>query len=57
MASLVEDMLCYGRTSLTKVVVIGPGRDVLFYGRWSQEEGLSLGETRDASFTLTGVGT
>ena len=41
---LVEDMLCHGRTSLAKAVVMGPGRAVLFYGRWSLGEGLSLGE-------------
>ena len=29
-APLVEDMLCDARTSLTKAVVIGPGRVVLF---------------------------
>ena len=32
-APLVEDMLCYARTGLTKAVVMGPGRAVLFYGR------------------------
>ena len=31
MAPLVEDMLCDTRTSLTKTVVMGPGRAVLFY--------------------------
>ena len=30
MAPLAEDMLCDARTSLTKAVVIGPGRAVLF---------------------------
>ena len=54
---LVEDMLCYARTGLTKAVVIGPGRAVLFYGRQSLGEGLSLGKSRDAAFILTGVGT
>ena len=54
---LVEDMLCYGRTGLTKAVVMDPGRAVLFYGRWSMGEGLSLGKVRDATFTLTGAGT
>ena len=34
-APLVEDMLHDARASLTKVVVIGPGRAVLFYGRHS----------------------
>ena len=54
---LVEDMLCYARTGLTKAVVTGPGRAILFYGRHSLGEGLSLGEARDAAFILTGVGT
>ena len=36
-APLVEDMLCYARTGLTKAVVMGPGRSILFYGRWSLE--------------------
>ena len=38
-------------------MVTGPGRAVLFYGRWSLGEGLSLGESRDTTFVLTGVGT
>ena len=29
---LVEDMLCYSRTELTKAVVAGPGMAVLFMG-------------------------
>ena len=53
---LVEDMLCYARTGLTKAVVTGPGRAVLFYGRHSLGEGLSPDESRDATFMLTGVG-
>ena len=57
MAHLVEDMLCDARTSLTKAVVMGPGRAVLFYGRHSLGEGLTLGKTRDATFLLTGAGT
>ena len=36
---------------------MGPGRAILFYGRHSLGEGLSLGEARDATFTLTGAGT
>ena len=56
-APLVEDMLCYARTDLTKAVVMGPGRAVLFYGRCSLGEGLSLGKSRDATFMLIGVGT
>ena len=54
---LVEDMLCNARTGLTKAVVTGPGRAILFYGRHSLGEGLSLGKARDAVFVLTGVGT
>ena len=30
-APLVEDMLCYARTGLTKAMVTGPGRAVLFF--------------------------
>ena len=50
-------MLCDVRTGLTKAVVIGPGRAVLFYGRCSLGEGLTTDEARDAVFLLTGVGT
>ena len=57
MAPLLEDMLCYARTGLTKSVVTGPGRAVLFYGRHSLGEGLSPDESRDAAFMLTGAGT
>ena len=57
MAPVVEDMLWHGRTGLTKAIVIGPGRAVLFYGRQSLGEGLSLGEVRDTAFTLSVVGT
>ena len=57
MAPLVENMLCDARTGLTKAVVMGPGRAVLFYGRHSLGEGLTLGEARDAAFLLTGAGT
>ena len=56
MAPIVVDMLHQGRTGLTKAVVTGPGRDVLFYGRWSLGEGLSLGEVRDVVHMLTGAG-
>ena len=45
------------RTSLTKAVVTGPGRAVLFYGRHSLGEGLTTDEARDAAFLLTGAGT
>ena len=37
-APLVEDMLCHGRTGLTKAIVMGPGRAVLFYRRQSLGE-------------------
>ena len=57
MAPLVEDMLCDARASLTRAVVIGPGRAVLFYERHSLGEGLTMGEARDATFLLTGAGT
>ena len=53
---LVEDMLCYARTDLTKAIVMGPGRAVLFYGRRSLGEGLSLVESRDTAFMPTGAG-
>ena len=52
-APLVEDMLQEARTGLTKAVVIGPGRAVLFYGRHSLGEGLKVDEARDAAFLLT----
>ena len=54
---LVEDMLHYARTGLTKAMVTGPGRAVLFCGRCSLGEGLSPGQSRDAAFMLIGVGT
>ena len=57
MAPLVEDMLHDVRTGLTKVVVTGPGKAVLFYGRHSLGEGLTTDEARDATFLLTGAGT
>ena len=57
LAPLVENMLCYARTGLTKALVTGPGMAVLFYGRLSLGEGLSPDESRDAAFVLTGVGT
>ena len=55
MALLVEDMLCDVRISLTKVVVTGPGRAVLFNERCSLGEGLITDEARDAVFLLTRV--
>ena len=57
MAPLVEDMLHDARTGLTKAVVTGPGRAVLFYGRHSMGEGLPVDEARDVTFLLTGAGT
>ena len=56
-APLVEDMLHYARRGLTKAMVTGPGREVLFYRRHSLGEGLSPDESRDVTFILTGVGT
>ena len=56
MAPLVEYMLHDIRTRLTKSVVIGPGRAVLFYGRCSMGEGLTTDKARDATFLLTGAG-
>ena len=53
----MEDMLCDIRTRLTKALVTGPGRAVLFYGRLSMGEGLTVDEARDAAFLLTGAGT
>ena len=56
-APLMENMLCDARIRLTKAVVIGPGRAVLFYGRHSMGEGLMADKARDAAFLLTGAGT
>ena len=56
-APLVEDMVCYARTGLTKAVIMGPGRAILFYRRQSLGEVLSLSKSRDTAFILTGVGT
>ena len=49
-------MLYNARTGLTKAVVTGPGRAVLFYGRHSMGEGLTMVDTRDGIFLLTGGG-
>ena len=57
MVPLVEDMLQEARTGLTKAVVIGPGRAILFYGRGSLGGDLKVDEVRDAAFLLTGAGT
>ena len=56
MASLLEDILCDIRICLTKAVVTGPGRAVLFYGRHSLGEGLTADEARDAAILLTRAG-
>ena len=56
MAPLVEDMLHNARTGLTKAVMTGPGRAVLFYRRCSMGEGLMADEAIDATFLLTGAG-
>ena len=56
MAPLVEDMLCDARTRLTKAVVTGPRRAVLFYGKHSMGEGFTVDEARDATFLFTGPG-
>ena len=56
-APLVEDMLCYARTGLTKAMVTGPGRAVLFYRRHSLGEGFIPDESREAAFMLTEAGT
>ena len=50
-------MLQEARTGLSKAVVMGPGRAVLFYGRHLMGEGLKVDEARDATFLLTGAGT
>ena len=55
MAPLVEDMLQDVRIRLTKAVVAGPGKALLFYGRCSMGEGLTPDEARDATFLLTGA--
>ena len=57
MAPLVEDMLCDARTGLTKAVMMGPGRAVLFYGRHSLEEGLTIARLGMLhSYSCEGVG-
>ena len=54
---LMEEMLHKTRMGLTKAVVTGPGRAVLFYGRHSMGEGFMADKARDAAFLLTGAGT
>ena len=56
MAPLVDDVLCDARTRLTKAIMTGPGRAVLFYGRHSMGEGFDMDDARDAAFLLTGAG-
>ena len=56
MAPLVKDMLHDVRIGLTKMVVTGPGKAVIFYRRHSLGEGHTTDEARDATFLLTGVG-
>ena len=50
-------MLREARSGITKAVVIGPGRAILFYGRCSLGEGLKADKARDATFLSTGAGT
>ena len=50
-------MLQEARARLTKAVVIGPGRAILFYGRQLLGEGLKADEARNATFLLTRAGT
>ena len=57
MTPLMEDMLHDAGTGLTKAVVIGPGRAVLFHGRCSMAVGLTADVARDAAFLLTGAST
>ena len=47
-------MVWEGKAGLTEAVVTGSGWAVLFYGQQLLGEGLSLGEVRDAAFTLSG---
>ena len=56
MAPIMEDMIRDIRTGLTKAVVTGLGRAVLFYGRCSMGECLTMDEARDATSLLTGAG-
>ena len=56
MAPLVEDMLHDARAGLTKAIVTGPNRAVLFYGRHSMGEGLTADKARDAAFLIIGAG-
>ena len=51
----MEDLLWDGKSGLTEAVVMCPGQAILFNGRQSLEEGISLGEVHEASFTLSGA--
>ena len=53
LAPLMQDMLHDARTRLTKAVVTGPGRAILFHGICSMGEGLTTDKARDATFLLT----
>ena len=52
---VLGDMPQDSKSSLTEVVVMGPGQAILFCGRQSLGEGLSLGEACNTTFTLSGV--
>ena len=52
---IMEDMVWEGRTELTEATVAGLGWAVLYYRQQSLGERLSLGEARDATFTLSGI--
>ena len=52
---IVEDLVQEGKAGLMEAAVTGSGWAVLFYSWWSLEEGLSLGEVRDAMFSLSGA--
>ena len=56
MAPLVEDMLCDVRIGLTKAVVTGPVKTLLFYGRCSLGEGLTTDKARDPTFLIARAG-
>ena len=52
---VVEDMVWDGKSGLTEAVVTSPNQAVLFYGQRLLGEGLSLAETQDTAFTLSGA--
>ena len=53
---LVRDMLHYARTGLTKAMVTGPGRAVLFLWETFFGRGPQSRKSRDAVFMLTEAG-